>query len=173
MKSKTSLFRGWAFIGLLLSTSCESTMHSNYHGLTLRDYARKARERGSREALVPYAFDEEEGEMLIIRNLDEAINSYQWVVGEPIEEQTLTVATSKRSPSADSIYTVYRIRVEKRLGKSKYQIPADSIEEKALRDTLCANIDETESAAIITEQGGQENHRGRNQGCSSFCDQLA
>ncbi len=38
---------------------------------------------------------------------------------------------------------------------------------------LCANIDETESAAIITEQGGQENHRGRNQGCSSFCDQLA
>lgn len=134
MKSKTSLFRGWAFIGLLLSTSCESTTHSNYHGLTLRDYARKARERGSREALVPYAFDEEEGEMLIIRNLDEAINSYQWVVGEPIEEQTLTVATSKQSPSADSIYTVYRIRVEKRLGKSKYQIPADSIEEKALRD---------------------------------------
>ena len=41
------------------------------------------------------------------------------------------------------------------------------------RDALCANIDETESAAIITEQGGQENHRGRNQGCSSFCDQLA
>ena len=39
--------------------------------------------------------------------------------------------------------------------------------------SLCANIDETESAAIITEQGGQENHRGRNQGCSSFCDQLA
>ena len=41
------------------------------------------------------------------------------------------------------------------------------------RGALCANIDETESAAIITEQGGQENHRGRNQGCSSFCDQLA
>ena len=39
--------------------------------------------------------------------------------------------------------------------------------------TLRANIDETESAAIITEQGGQENHRERSQDGSSFCNQFA
>jgi hypothetical protein len=39
--------------------------------------------------------------------------------------------------------------------------------------SLRANIDETESAAIITEQGGQENHRERSQGGSSFCNQFA
>jgi hypothetical protein len=38
---------------------------------------------------------------------------------------------------------------------------------------LRANIDETESAAIITEQGGQENHRERNQDCCSFRNQFA
>ena len=38
---------------------------------------------------------------------------------------------------------------------------------------LRANIDETESAAIITEQGGQENHRERSQDGSSFCNQFA
>ena len=41
------------------------------------------------------------------------------------------------------------------------------------RWTLRANIDETESAAIITEQGGQENHRERSQDGSSFCNQFA
>ena len=40
-------------------------------------------------------------------------------------------------------------------------------------NTLRANIDETESAAIITEQGGQENHRERSQDGSSFCNQFA
>jgi long-subunit acyl-CoA synthetase (AMP-forming) len=39
--------------------------------------------------------------------------------------------------------------------------------------TLRANIDETESAAIITERGGQENHRERSQNGSSFCSQFA
>jgi hypothetical protein len=38
---------------------------------------------------------------------------------------------------------------------------------------LRANIDETESAAIITEQGGQENHRERSQDCCSFRNQFA
>jgi hypothetical protein len=33
---------------------------------------------------------------------------------------------------------------------------------------LRANIDETLTGAIITEQGGKENHRGRSQECSSF-----
>jgi hypothetical protein len=41
--------------------------------------------------------------------------------------------------------------------------------ESALR----ANIDETESAAIITEQGGQENHRERSRDGSSFGNQFA
>ncbi len=41
------------------------------------------------------------------------------------------------------------------------------------REPLRANIDETESAAIITEQGGQENHRERSQDGSSFCSQFA
>jgi len=39
--------------------------------------------------------------------------------------------------------------------------------------TLRANIDETESAAIITEQGGQEDHGERSQDSSSFCSQFA
>jgi hypothetical protein len=39
--------------------------------------------------------------------------------------------------------------------------------------TLRANIDETESAAIITEQGGQENHRERSQDGNSYCNQFA
>jgi FAD synthase len=37
---------------------------------------------------------------------------------------------------------------------------------------LRANIDETEFAAIITEQGGRENHRERNQDCGSFSSQF-
>jgi transposase len=38
---------------------------------------------------------------------------------------------------------------------------------------LRANIDETLTAAIITEQGGKERHRERNQDCSSFRSQFA
>jgi hypothetical protein len=38
---------------------------------------------------------------------------------------------------------------------------------------LRVNIDETESAAIITERGGQENHRERSQNGGSFCSQFA
>ena len=40
-------------------------------------------------------------------------------------------------------------------------------------EALRANIDETESAAIITEQGGQENHRERSQDGNSYCNQFA
>ena len=39
-------------------------------------------------------------------------------------------------------------------------------------ETLRANIDETLTAAIITEQGGKENHRERDQDCCSFCSQF-
>src|ERR1035441_3365729 len=38
--------------------------------------------------------------------------------------------------------------------------------------SLRANIDETPTAAIITEQGGKEKHRERSQDCSSFCSQF-
>jgi hypothetical protein len=136
VKSQTSLFLSCALIGLLaaISVKCNKNSTTQAHGMTLRDYARKARERGSREALVPYAFDEEEGDMLEIGSVDDAIASYEWIVGEPIEEQTLTFATWPRSAEPDSIYTVYRIRVEKRLGKSKYGRPPGPLEEKALRE---------------------------------------
>jgi site-specific recombinase XerD len=42
-----------------------------------------------------------------------------------------------------------------------------------LTKALRANIDETLTAAIITEQGGKENHRERSQDCCSFCSQFA
>ena len=44
---------------------------------------------------------------------------------------------------------------------------------QAIGQALRANIDETESAAIITEQGGRENHRERDQDCSSFSSQFS
>jgi len=42
----------------------------------------------------------------------------------------------------------------------------------SLQTTLRANNDETLTAAIITEQGGKENHRERDQDCGSFCSQF-
>jgi hypothetical protein len=45
--------------------------------------------------------------------------------------------------------------------------------QNGVHDTLRANIDETESEAIITEQGGRENHRERIEVGSSFCNQFA
>jgi hypothetical protein len=41
-----------------------------------------------------------------------------------------------------------------------------------LDETLRANNDETLTAAIITEQGGKENHRERDQDCCSFFNQF-
>jgi hypothetical protein len=40
-------------------------------------------------------------------------------------------------------------------------------------EALRANIDETLTAAIITEQGGKEKHRERSQEFSAFCSQFA
>jgi len=40
------------------------------------------------------------------------------------------------------------------------------------RGALRANNDETLTAAIITEQGGKENHREREQDCCSFPSQF-
>gem|GEM_PF-6854810 len=47
-----------------------------------------------------------------------------------------------------------------------------SLNSKHMGVPLRANIDETEFAAIITVQGGRENHRERNQDCSSFSSQF-
>jgi len=44
--------------------------------------------------------------MLEIRNLDEAIDAYEWVAGEPIEERTITFLRVPSVIEPDSIYTV-------------------------------------------------------------------
>ena len=50
--------------------------------------------------------------------------------------------------------------------------PKTAKKPKAPNKPLRANIDETLTAAIITEQGGKENHRERIQECSFFCGQF-
>src|SRR5260370_37006410 len=56
----------WSLLALLASTSysCRNSSRPHTFGRTLRDYSRDAQQRGAREAVVPYAVDEEEGEML-------------------------------------------------------------------------------------------------------------
>ena len=91
---------------------------------SLRDYARDARQRGSREAFVPYAFDEEEGEMLSVPTFEGTLGDYLWIVGELIEEKTVTFAQVASSTEPDSIFAIYRIRVERRFAMSKDVFPA-------------------------------------------------
>jgi hypothetical protein len=43
---------------------------------------------------------------------------------------------------------------------------------ESIRQSLRANIDETLTAAIITEQGGKEKHRERSQEFNAFCSQF-
>jgi hypothetical protein len=124
-------FRCLLALVAVISFSCGSSSLPRA-SRTLRDYARDARQHGAREALVPYAFDEEEGEMLAIRTLEEALGEYQWIVGQPIEEKTFTFARSTNSNDPDSIYTVYRSHVEKRFGTSKGLFPADPLEKRCL-----------------------------------------
>src|SRR5438309_1483162 len=102
--------RACALLPLVVLLACKPETPPRTHGTTLGDYARKAQERRVHEALVPYATDEEEGESLIIRDFDEALTSYEWIIGEPIEEKTIT-----SSKDATSIFTVYRMRIEHRL----------------------------------------------------------
>jgi hypothetical protein len=58
--------------------------------------------------------------MLEISTFDDALFSYEWIVGEPIKERTLGVSGIANSNEPDSIGTVYRVRVEARFGQSKY-----------------------------------------------------
>ena len=106
------------------------------------------------------------------------LNNLQWA------------ATISHSVSMPKLVKVVPITIAKRLGEGKgrvFGVESEShrvifgIAERrfafdilvSVTDPLRANIDETESAAIITEQGGQENHRERNQDGSSFCSQFA
>lgn len=129
--------------------SCTPKQHVRRRGeqTALIDYVNRAKEQGSREALVPYNIDEEEGEMLIIRSLEEAMASYEWVVGEPIEEKTLTWARVGAEP--DSIYTGYRFRISKRLGRSKDARPTNTFEEKALQQ-----LPLREQEVLVLKSGG-------------------
>src|SRR5579862_9237117 len=53
------------------------------------------------------------------------------------------------------------------------QVQEENVRLKQLvAEPLRANNDETLTAAIITEQGGKENHREREQDCCSFCSQF-
>jgi hypothetical protein len=124
----------WPLLVLLASASfsCRNGSRKPFQR-TLRDYARDARQRGAREALVPYWSDEEEGEMLFVPSFDDALGAYLWIVGEPIEEKTLTFDRIADSTEADSIYTVYRIRVEKRFGASKPLEPTHPLVKRILK----------------------------------------
>jgi hypothetical protein len=76
-----------------------------------------------------------------------------------------------RPSSESSLYTTRR-----QAQFRKIQLLLNGLLETAvaqLTGSLRANIDETESAAIITEQGGQENHRERSQDGNSYCNQFA
>lgn len=103
-------------------------------GHTLHDYAKKAREAGSREAAVPYAIDEEEGEMVAADSIDQALQLYDWVVGEPIEEKTFGFPTRTNAREPDSIFTVYRFRVEKRFGTTKGPQERNALHIYAMRE---------------------------------------
>jgi hypothetical protein len=116
---------------------------------TLIDYAARAKERGSLEALVPYAADEEEGEMLVIRSVEEAIANYEWVVGEPIQEKTFTAAIITNQTEPTSIFTVYRLRITKRLGRSMHTRPANELEKRILEDMPVHN-----GEMLVLKSGG-------------------
>jgi hypothetical protein len=146
----------WSLLVLLASTSfsCRNGSRKPFQR-TLRDYARDARQRGAREALVPYWSDEEEGEMLLVPTFEEALSEYQWVVGEPIEEKTVTFDQITNSSEPDSIYTVYRIRVEKRFGASKPLEPAHPLVKRILKQIppLANEILVLKSGGAITVDG--------------------
>src|SRR5450432_189733 len=120
---------------VLTICSCQNKPHRQAsYWRTLRSYASEARAHGAREALVPYAVDEEEGEMLEILTFDDALLSYEWIVGEPIGERTFGVSTITNSDQPDSIYTAYRVRVEKRFGRSMNSVTLGPFETRMMSE---------------------------------------
>ena len=114
--------------------SCGSRQASGEGGiLTLRDYAQRAKTGGRSVALVPYAMDEEEGERVEPPRIEDAMRDYEWVVGVPTAERTWTVASIAGRTEPDSIFTAYRLRVSKRLGKARLVFPLDELRREALR----------------------------------------
>ncbi len=87
--------------------------------------------------------------MLIVRSIGEAMNQYEWIVGEPIEEKTLTIATTTNSVDPDSIFTVYRLRVVKRFGRSKHARAINVLETNALREMPVAD-----NQVLLLKSGG-------------------
>jgi hypothetical protein len=87
--------------------------------------------------------------MLEIRTFDDALFSYEWIVGEPIEERTLGVSSIANSNEPDSIFTVYRVRVEARFGRSKYTREFGPTE-KTLMDAILPGVDEV----LVLKSGG-------------------
>jgi hypothetical protein len=71
--------------------------------------------------------------------------------------------------TSDEHFTVDGTLIEAWASLKSFQCKDQKNPPPALR----ANIDETLTAAIITEQGGKENHRERSQDCCSFCSQFA
>ena len=130
--------------------SCQNKPHRQAsYWRTLRSYASEARAHGAREALVPYAFDEEEGEMLEILTFDDALLSYEWIVGEPIGERTFGVSTITNSDQPDSIYTAYRVRVEKRFGRSRNSLTLGPFETR-----MMSEMTPGDSEVLVVKSGG-------------------
>ena len=129
-------------LGLLALADCRSKIGDDgrAHVRTLRHIASEARQRGSREASVPYGFDEEEGTNLLVPTLDDALSQYEWVVGEPVEEKTIAT-------EGTGIFTLYRFRVEQRVGKHSH--PEDQGEREIL-DSLPPRDGEL----IVVKSGG-------------------
>lgn len=87
--------------------------------------------------------------MLVVHDLREALTNYQWIVGEPIEERTFTFSRIEREPEPDTIFTFYRVRVEKRLGKSSYEGPGAPLVKAALSEMPPQN-----NEIIVVKSGG-------------------
>ena len=87
--------------------------------------------------------------MLVIRSIDEAIQEYEWIVGEPIDERTLTMATAAQSTEPDSIFTVYRFRVVKRFGQTKHPGNMGLLGGRALKE-MSVRSDEV----LVMKSGG-------------------
>ena len=116
---------------------------------TVRWYAAEAKKHGSHEALIGnFGGDSEEGENLLVRCVTDALN-YDWVIGEPIEETTLTWPSWHGSQEPDSIFTGYRLRVNKRSRPAHNVHPTASIEEEALR-----KLPPTEDEVLIIKSDG-------------------
>ena len=131
----------FVLMSLIALTGCRSKQKDGRSGQgRLHDIASKARERGSLEASVPYGFDEEEGENMMVPTLDDALSRYEWLVGEPVEEKT--VATGNRG-----IFTIYRFRVENRAGKHRHP---ESQWEKEILDVLPPR----EGEVLVVKSGG-------------------